>query len=116
MEARKYINSQHPKPEMPSILLVQDAVMCYLKPFLARISEIHDIKFIFRHMQFINRYGIETSGETNGVEGMKYKMLKSYGNIRYFGNAFELLNDLGSSSSRMLASSSKKRIVRRKRN
>lgn len=71
MEAQKYINSQHPKPEMPSILLVQDAVMCYLKPFLTRISEIHDIKFIFRHMQFINRYGIETSGVTNGVEGMK---------------------------------------------
>jgi len=126
--AQQYTGSQHPKPEMPRILLVQDTVMCYLKLFFTRMSEIYDIKFIFKQQVWgapifggqakfiINRYGIETSGETNGVEGMKYKMLKSYGNIRYFGNAFELLNDLGSSSSRMLASSSKKRIVRRKRN
>lgn len=83
------------KIETPKILYLQDTAMWYRKPFFKKLSEIYNIKFIFTRMQYIiNMYGIETSEEIDGFEGVKYKVLKNYSNIRYVDVAFGLLNDL----------------------
>lgn len=87
--------SQLQKLEMLKILYLQDTAMWYRRPFFKRLSEIYDVKFIFTYMQYINNmYDIETSGEIDRFEGVKYKMLKNYCNLRYVDIAFGLLNDL----------------------
>ncbi len=83
------------KLETPKILYLQDTAMWYRRPFFKRLSELYDTKFIFTYMQYIdNMYGIETSGEIDAFEGVKYKVLKNYCNIRYVDIAFGLLKDL----------------------
>ncbi|MBT9151440.1 MAG: GDP-mannose-dependent alpha-(1-6)-phosphatidylinositol monomannoside mannosyltransferase [candidate division WS2 bacterium] len=77
------------------ILYLQDTAMWYRRPFFKKLSEIYDIKFVFTYMQYIyDMYDIETSGEIDGFEGVKYKVLKNYCNHRYIDIAFGLLNDL----------------------
>ena len=81
--------------EPPKILYLQDTAMWYRRPFFKKLSEIYDIKFIFTYIQYINdMYGIETSWGIDGFEGVKYKVLKNYCNIRYVDIAFGLLKDL----------------------
>lgn len=95
MVAQKYINSQLPRLKKPKILLVYNTIMWYTKPFFMRLSEIYNIKFIFTNMQLGKRiYGVKILEGNEGFGEMKYKVLKDYGNIRYFGTAFGLLNDL----------------------
>jgi glycosyltransferase involved in cell wall biosynthesis len=75
---------------MIRILFVHNTAMWYRRPFLKRLSEIYDVKFIFTHIQVCKDiYGVEISDEIEGLDGVNYKSLKNY-----FGIAFGLLREL----------------------
>jgi glycosyltransferase involved in cell wall biosynthesis len=76
--------------EMTKILFVHNTTMWYTIPFFKRLSKIYDVKFVFTHIEVSNDvYGVELSGEIEGLEDVSYKALKNY-----FGIAFGLIKEL----------------------
>ena len=80
----------------PKILFVYNTLMWYTKPFFVRLSEIHDIKFIFTNMQLGKSiYDVRTFERSEELDKMKYKALKRYlSGIRPSGIPLGLIKDL----------------------
>ncbi len=83
------------KLKAPKILFVHNTAIWYRRPFFKKLSEIYDIKFIFTHTQLEPRHQVDIPGKIEGLEGVKYKVLKSYSNIvSPYGIAFNLVKEL----------------------
>ncbi len=76
---------------MTKILFVHNTPMWYRRPFFKLLTQIYSIKFVFTHIEISsNVYGVELSGNIEGLEEVNYKII----NPSKSGRIYKIINDL----------------------